>query len=254
MGWARVWGAAAVVLVGTCAGCSPKDAEPYRLPEYLHVSFRWSADPGIEVRSAPAAVVRGFVESSFVAWATNTTFLHEGVADTTYPGFRAFFDNAETSRTLYFGKFGHEVIAADRPAFGTMYAHFVDLDQQPDGGWRAGVCTWADAVVTQRGPREFQPFGANALNPHWTTLDFRRATDRPAAVATLSGPARYPTDDVFEGWVLRDTIITEKWSTRAGSDPCATVENPVPPELRNPQPFRQPAALPELPPEPGWPE
>lgn len=140
---------------------------------------------------------------------------------------------------------------------GTFYAYLIDLTKTKSGGWRTLTCTWLDAIVTQLAPNKYRTFGINALNPHAITLEIAPPpAGQPTRTTSGFGPARFPTNDVFDGWTLVDTDTADKWSEINYQDPCdALADNPVPPELRAKDYVHTdyPDPLPTLPPQPGWP-
>jgi hypothetical protein len=208
--------------------------------------FHWSAEPGIDVTTGPAMVVRAYMESYDVAWFTLNL-------DNLFPGFRrATPENQEPQGDFLWQLVhirplgsGYTKTAKDaRPHFGYQDLHFLELT--PIGnGYRAIVCSgeYAHFVESTVRPGKFvsigvndetaQPNrgGGNGVYPYQidvTQHDSRLIPNPPAPLTTPQrGPAPAPDQDVFGDW-----FITGASSSHWGPSNDRTAGDFPPPELK----------------------
>lgn len=183
--------------------------------------FHWSAQPGIDVSTGPAMVVRAYLESYGVAQATFN-------ADNVYPGFnRATPENLPREGNYEFQlvnvrPMGYPFTATPKeavPHFGYEALHFLELTPLGDG-YRAIVCSgdYAEVVASQSRPGKFvsigvsdkdgQPYarGSSGVNVNQVELTQHdpRVGPNPPAPQTVpqKGPLPAPDQDVFGNWFI----------------------------------------------------
>lgn len=224
-----------VTLVSGCVKDSKIEAgsttlSPRRLFQYWPTllndfRFRWSAEPGIDVTTGPAMVVRAYLESHDVA-----TFTAD--AGNVFPGFmRATPDNLTYRQAKYLQHTGirplgegYTITPKDAVAhYGYTINHFLELVPK-EGGWEALVCVGdyphfmasrarpgkyvsvnADAVTGEpyRGVAEDADLGVVPVRVTLTQHDPRVGAGAPAEVTTpQKGPAFSPDQDVFGNWFI----------------------------------------------------
>ncbi|WP_285030106.1 hypothetical protein [Mycolicibacterium sp. lyk4-40-TYG-92] len=187
--------------------------------------FRWSAEPGIDLTTGPAMVVRAYVEAYGVA-----TFTVD--ASNVYPGFmratpeNLTFKQAELLQQTYVRPLGEGYPTTPKGAvahFGYEINHFLELVPQ-GAGWEAIVCTGsyphfvasrvrpgkfvavnADAVTGEpyKGGDKPEDLGVYPVRITLTQHDPRIGPDAPGDVTTpQKGPAFSPDLDVFGNWFI----------------------------------------------------
>jgi hypothetical protein len=205
----------------TTADNSPAQLSP-NWPSLLNdFRFHWTAEPGIDVTTGPAMVVRAYVESHGVATYTLNT-------ENVFPGFkRATPENQEPEGEFLWQLVnirplgsGYTKTAKDaRPHFGYEALHFLELT--PVGkGYRALVCLgqYAHFTESMARPGKFVSIGVNedtsrpyregdkGVYPYQidiTQHDPRVGPNPPANVtAPQRGPAPAPDQDVFGDWFI----------------------------------------------------
>lgn len=184
--------------------------------------FHWSADSSIDLTSAPASVIRAYLESFTIA---NITFDPHNA----YPGFeRATPENQSSSARDYLWQLVHvrplgegSFMKPDqaRPQFGYELWHILELT--PSGtGYRAIVCNgdYARFVKSTDRPGTFisigtddrtgEPFpkgdsGVGVRRVEITQGDPRVGENAPATPENpQEGPAPAPAQDVFGDWFI----------------------------------------------------
>jgi hypothetical protein len=223
---------ALIASVGIVSGChtggtkspptssnSPAQLSPNWPPLLNDFRFHWTAEPGIDITSGPAMVVRAYMESFGVATFTLNP-------DNVYPGFnRATPENQEAEGDFLWQLVqirplgsGYTKTAKDaRPHFGYEALHFLELTPIGDG-YRAIVCSgeYAHFVESTTKPGKFVSIGVNeetgqlyrpgdkGVYPYQIDLtqhDPRLRPNPPAPVtAPQRGPAPAPDQDVFGDW------------------------------------------------------
>jgi hypothetical protein len=215
----------------------------------------WSAEPGIDLLSGPAVVVRAYEESIIGA-------VSGGSADFLYPGFeRAAPRDAPPPAPRWPGA-GN----ADRhPQVGTDRYHILRIE--PAGANIIAVyCSWGYGTADDLGDGKYgehspQNPGYDAVAAMWIAL-----TPPPNGASPLppqKGPAPAPADDVFGGWRVAqrlpglpgDTRVPSEWPTMIDDINTCVATAPDPPDRRlflthgtHPR-----SDFPTLPPFPGWP-
>lgn len=200
---------------------TPAQLYPNWPPLLNDFRFHWSAEPGIDVTSGPAMVVRAYMEAYDTAWFTLDS-------DNVFPGFRrATPENQEPEGDFLWQLVhirplgsGYTKTAKDaRPHFGYQVLHFLELT--PVGnGYRAIVCSgeYAHFVESTAQKGKFVSIGVNedtaqlyrpgdkGVYPYQIELtqhDSRVGPNPPAPVTVPQrGPAPAPDQDVFGNWFV----------------------------------------------------
>jgi hypothetical protein len=182
--------------------------------------FQWSTEPGIDVTTGPAMVVRAYLESYRVAEATLN-------ADNVYPGFnRATPENTAREGNYQFQLVNIRPMGYPRagtpdeavPRFGFEALHLLELT--PVGNaYRAVVCSgsYSEFVASKTHPGKFvsinadgdgQPLprgssGVSGIQIELTQHDPRVGSNPPAVVTQpQQGPLPAPDQDVFGNWFI----------------------------------------------------
>lgn len=262
--YARLLAAMGLTVGSLVSACTSGQPEVYRIPGDFHFNFRWSASPGLDLTSDPAIITRAFVESSFIAEASGTASQYDDRGKYTYPGFARFATRPPDGVIPHIGGYILGPTSATTPTYGTVYAYLIELSRTRSGDWHALACTWINGVTQARGPNKYRTYDTNALDPHAISLDMAPPpAGQPTRTTAGSGSARFPVNDVFGGWTLMETAMTDKSNTGGEKgqyrDPCDLLPDiPLPPELRirdyaSYLGAEYPEPLPTLPPVPGWP-
>jgi len=234
-----------VAFAGGCHAEAPKSPptegnssdQPYpNWPPLLNdFRFHWTAEPGIDVTTGPAMVVRAYLEAYDTAWFTLNL-------DNLFPGFRRATPENQKPEGDFLWQLvdirplgsGYTKTAKDaRPHFGYQDLHFLELT--PTGnGYRAIVCSgeYAHFVESPSHPGKFVSIGVNedaaqlyrpsdrGVYPYQIDLtqhDPRLLPNPPAPVsAPQRGPAPAPDHDVFGDWFFTGASSSH-WGP--GNDP-----------------------------------
>nr|WP_174695072.1 hypothetical protein [Rhodococcus jostii] len=225
------------------SGCGSNEAEPpavvppvaYSVPESTGFTYRWSADPGIDLYGQPATVVRAYVESYYLA-------INANALSATYPGF------AEAVAQSKRADFDDPVDPTDRRYVGTQFQHLMWMTPT-EHGWFATVCTGDYSVMEVGEDGKFYNLGSKYVNAETVEVTAPEVLSAPSAVS--SGPERAPTINVFDGWKLaehakgaRDQSAYSECDSRM---PDARDARPQKANLPHDTPY------PTLAPYPGWP-
>ncbi|MEU0544742.1 hypothetical protein ABZ319_33190 [Nocardia sp. NPDC005978] len=255
---------AALVLSAVLAGCSSTapPVEPYRWPDNYQFNFRWSGTQGLDLASEQLTVVRAAVESAFlvdlVGWLP-------GATPRPYPGYRGSTGGSPLG--FSFTNF----LSAEDSLGGTFYGYVINVDavaplQSPgdlnvrNSGWRVGACVWLNGLAFDTGGGLLYSVERAALVPRHISIYLTPPpAGRPTRLVAGSGPARFPSADVFGEWGV-DMLNSRPGGPVSDTDrDCgARPDNPVPAELRAlpergvKHTYTRP--LPTLDAYPGWPE
>ena len=264
----------AVTLCAVVAGCGPKDVAHPAAPAPKNpwtgtlsdLRVVWSAEPGIDLLTTPAVVVRAYLESIFLA-------ANAGDIGYAYPGFtHAVAPNAPQ---------GQPDSARDRwpdtahplrdRLVGTDRYHFLRVDTA-GRQVAAVVCDWAYGSALDLGDGNY---GWKSTLPA-TDPAARIAVHRVAMTAPEDGPvaplppqkgtAAAPVDDVFGGWHIVGHNMTADRVPESNTDPlewpsevadaqsCVDkAPDPVDRRLYLLNGVHPRAEFPTLAPYPGWP-
>jgi hypothetical protein len=256
------------------AGCGPRTnqhpaAPPPKVPwtgMLSDIRAVWGAEPGIDLLTAPAVVVRAYLESIFVA-------SNGGDIGYAYPGFtRAVAPNApeghpEGSRDRW-PDTGHPL---RNRLVGTDRHHILRIDTAGPQV-TAVVCDWAYTSALDLGNGNYGWKSAlPATDPgtgiavEWVSMTGPQDAPKPV-LPPQKGTAAAPVDDVFGAWRITgynmgaDTVAQQAsdpagWPSEAADARSCVDKAPDPLErrlfLRNGVHPR--SDFPTLPPYPGWP-
>lgn len=236
--------------------------------------IRWSAEPGIDLLSGPAVIIRAYRESYIVGGLMASPKFY-------YPGFEhAVPANGHKGRDLAI----RPIVAGDpdlqdsgfqvtTPVVGTWRQHILSLTGDDSAGYTAIVCNWDYATAVQQSDGQYSyeyrprpnlpPSISTGTGPLRITLKPPSST---APTAPQHGSAPNPTTDVFGGWriLTADHLNTDIWMDEPNDWPrekfyqdhkACIAKSPDPYEKRlfyitgeHPK-----ADFPTLPAEPGWP-
>ncbi|MFA4087762.1 hypothetical protein [Mycobacteroides chelonae] len=180
--------------------------------------IRWSAEPGIDLLTGPAVIIRAYRESYILGGLMASPSYY-------YPGFeRAVPPNNPGSnmavRPLIAGdaELASSGFQTTAPIVGTWRQHLLALTGDPSSGYTAIVCDWSYATAVQqsdnqyRYPHRLPPEPFDTATPVTGTLPVRiTLTPPPSAEAGHTairqrGDAPSPAADVFGGWKIRSAI------------------------------------------------
>ncbi|UNN00275.1 hypothetical protein [Rhodococcus opacus] len=187
---------AAIVL--TVAGCGSSGTKPsavesasaYSVPNNIRFNYRWSADPGVDLYSRQATVIRAYVESYYLAIDANAL-------SAAYPGF------AEAVPQHKRADFDHPVDLTEGRYVGTQFQHLMWMTKT-ERGWFATICTGDYSVMEVGQDGKFYNVGSKYVNAE--TVEVIAPNDVAATSADSSGPERAPTINVFDGWTLAEHV------------------------------------------------
>jgi hypothetical protein len=214
------------------------------------VTAVWSADPGIDLLTGPAVVVRAYLESYEVAGYQDTIRV-------TYPGFmRAVLETQQSGNPWP----STEPIRS-YPVVGTKRWHVlrVDTNNRSVAAVVCGYSGFTSANDLGNGKFGFPP-GQFDLDGVFVMRIGMTAPESPSSLPPQRGPALSPVDDVFGGWRIVDRQVggqsePRDWSTVEEDLQLCRDRAPEPLERR--QFLRQGehprSDYPTLPAYPGWP-
>lgn len=278
-----------VLVALVLAGCThrPDNTNPSPSGTQLPIPFtgltqdlriRWGAEPGIDLLSGPAVVIRAYRESFVLGGLMASPKFY-------YPGFeQAVPLNGHQIDNLAIRPY----VAGDphledsgfqitTPIVGTWYEHILSLTGDVTSGYTAIVCSWDYATGVQQpdGTYSYEnrpPPKKPAFIDPYTGIGLYRITFTPPppgskpATPPQRGTAPNATTDVFGGWKIRtaDHLATTGWQDEPNywpqkafsHDQKACMEkSPDPYEKRlffiNGEHSR--GDYPTLPADPGWP-
>ncbi|MFZ2526149.1 MAG: hypothetical protein WAX14_00630 [Rhodococcus sp. (in: high G+C Gram-positive bacteria)] len=235
--------AVALGVSGCASAPSPTTVDmpkPYELPELIQYTYRWGAEPGLDLFGVRETAVRAYLESYYVA-----SFAHSTAAG--YPGFEKAAGHVQyypvdrpdiNDRTNY----------NPNPIIGTLQFHLMSLTDT-EQGFQAMACRGDYSLSSARPDGTYSNFGGRY--PQAMLVDFVPGPDGTSLVShTGEGPARAPQTDMFGGWtVTRHGFTTGDFDDRYACE----YKFPDAPETR-PTRVNDTVAVPypTLPPYPGW--
>lgn len=254
---ARLFGSIVAAALFMVTGCAPQQAAeapespPAGWPEALSdFSMTWTGEPGIDLTSDPAVVVRAYIESYYLARATDDErYLYPGFAqsvDANNP------DGVEGTKELW--------PSADRPRewIGDFRQHILRVEQSEQNVVVFGCMYTYDSGIMQ-GPeidRNTEPGPYGVITALRVGLEAPRDGNTPDSQA---GPSRAPSENVFGEWHVTNHqggyLLTSEWPDRGRDiDECRTRADGTP-ESRQFVPARAftRSDFPAMPPNPGWP-
>ncbi|KAA0024985.1 hypothetical protein [Antrihabitans cavernicola] len=206
------------------------------MPSNVKYNYVWSAAPGIDLRSAAAAVARAFTESMRITL--------QGDLNAGYPGYdRAIARLAN----MHFSPADLPVLQVD----GTYYMHLLRLELSADGVRHAVICSWRNGLGYTEGNTYSSSSALPGLWVEASTIDMRpKSADSTIDSAPLIGPARAPVTDIFAGWTFPSADLVSASDEQACQ---ALTDTTIPPEYRATTTRKLDHPMPTLPPTPGWP-
>ncbi|AII09457.1 hypothetical protein EP51_34380 [Rhodococcus opacus] len=210
----------------------------YSVPENVDYNVRWSADPGIDLLTRPAIVVRAYMESYYLA-------IHGHALSAGYPGFAT-----ATSQQRDRVDFDHSNDPELEQLVGTQFEHLLALTPTEDG-WVATVCSGNYTVMADKGGRYFNLTGPS-LQAETVRMVAPQQTQSVASERIVAeGAERAPSADVFAGWTISEHVPAARdQNAYAECDsrmPDARDARPQKANLPHDTPY------PTLAPYPGWP-
>lgn len=211
------------------------------------IRVRWSAEPGIDILTGPAVVIRAYLESVELA---NLM----GDPAYVYPGFdRAVTPGGPHSVELLPDQYS----APEHQRVGTDYAHILRIDL--DGRDLVTiVCQFSYAFASSLGGDEIMTHEWLNSGTSVKRITMTAPPDQSSSLPPQKGSLPAPIDDVFGEWQVtgaRLGLRPDDWTSRNSDlDECIT-QAPHPVEHREylMTGERSRADFPTLMPYPGWP-
>jgi hypothetical protein len=233
---------ALIASVLVLAACTPNTPPPPEPQNDHRATFRWIANPTVDLMSPEGTFIRGLTESWVQAFAQPGEHV-DALRAGGYPGFEHAFNNAwDPKGWAGNGYFGDARVGTD---------YFEVIEAHRDGAnLSATVCNYASMTATKVSGDEWG--GPGARSGQFATMTFGpdpklTADVQRAPLPQQMGPARKPIDNVFGTWITTD------WHGLKDGDPrCNKLAPGTPADV--PEIYRRPDAPPSLPPDPGWPE
>lgn len=247
------------VVMMAAIGCSHSEPAPPPLSKVPWTGLLaqerevWSAEPGIDLVTGPAVVIRAYLESRSLA-------SQMGDIDYVYPGFKhavAPNDPAEPDYSLNPPPITQDLWPEPRPdsspllypAVGTGRSHILRIDTS-GRQVTAVVCGWDYGTAYDIGDGRYSNDPTNPLGTHnpdggifaqWVAMT-APAPDTSPPLPPQRGPAPAPTTDVFDGWRIvgyaihgpTDTLrlAPPQWPTRQADTNACVTKAPDPPQRR----------------------
>lgn len=248
---------AAIVLIAAFAvllnvSCRPdKHAAPLPVagwPEnFTDFTIAWSAEPGLDLKTRPAVVVRAYVESFQLVRLT-------GDEKYFYPGFRRSVERRSNlwPETKY---------PAEMPWVGTERDHILKISRSGNNVTSV-VCAYMYGSAQQEKNGRYSAQAGPPFEPNGGIYPVQITLTAPNDKSTLPpqiGPSRTPLDDVFGDWKITGHsggyFTTSAWpgyeqdrDTCAAKAPDSTERRQFLTNGDHPR-----SEFPTLPPYPGWP-
>ncbi len=219
------------------------------------VSAVWSAEPGIDLLTGPAVIVRAYVESHALATAMGTD-------DVVYPGFtRAVLSPAETGEVPGI-PWPEATGPLPYPLVGTEREHILRIDRA-DREVTAMVCSYSRYTASyDLGNGNYGPYPGGGDDDGVVAMQLTMTAPATSSnpLPPQRGPSRAPSDDVFGKWRIDsrrlDLITAEpEWPTATEDLQACRDRAPDPVERRKflRQGEHPRSDYPTLPAYPGWP-
>ncbi|SIL71300.1 membrane protein [Mycobacteroides abscessus subsp. abscessus] len=197
----RRWVTATVASLCLIVGCSPGEPIPpvsafLNWPSALNdFRFRWTAEPGIDLTTAPAVVMRAYIESWDIGRLTRTP------PAKLYPGFDQSVAAGDRDNQLRPEQTEEEwsKLPSTGPFFGNGYIHILEIDRT-DNQYSAYICEGMYNVFYPA-PDKTGKFHALPTSPFVRRVEFSKHGDYPR-MAPQQGPLPAPVEDVFNGWQI----------------------------------------------------
>lgn len=247
----------ATVLV-VSVGCTPHppteapESPPAGWPEALSdFTVAWTAEPGIELTTGPAVVVRAYVESYYLAYLTDDEkYLYPGFAQSVDANNPGGPDGTEALWPLRDGR-PHAWV-------GTFRQHILRVEQSDQDVTVYGCLYTYDSGVLVgdkfKAATEGGEYGG--INAFRVELE---APDKDEALPSQEGPSRAPFTNVFGDWRVTNHqggyVLTAEWPDRVKEIEQCRTQAAAPPEGRRffPAQTYKRSDFPVSPATPGWP-
>jgi hypothetical protein len=200
-----------LLVVTACTKGTPTPAPPPNAIERwsgaaADVRYRWSADPGIDLLSGPAVIVRAYIESVELAEIMFS-------ADYVYPGFdRAVSPDGPN----YVGPRPDLVYPPEHPPVGTEYGHILGIEQK-GRDVVATVCGYGYASAFNLGDGSVKVNHYSNYGTSITRVTMLAPVDEPMVpLPPQIGPLPAPVDDVFGDWRVAASnlgLLASDWPT-----------------------------------------
>lgn len=240
--------------------------------------FRWTAEPGIDLVTGPAAVIRAYRESFTLGGLMADPAYY-------YPGFDSAVPRKDYSTDNYAARplvKGEEDLVSSgfqttTPIVGTWRQHILSLTGDAANGYTALVCSWDYATGIQqpdgtyRYANRLPPKAPGTVTPqigtrvYLVTLTPPSATQPNPATTPQRGSSPNPTTNVFGGWKIAlgmdyksATIVPPiRWPEDAYQHDFNTCVAKAPDSYEKRRFYltgeHPKADFPTLPADPGWP-
>ncbi|AQA03658.1 hypothetical protein BVC93_15920 [Mycobacterium sp. MS1601] len=191
------------VLVSACSRPtpSPKAAgPPTRWPALMSdTTFVWSAEPGIDLLSGPAVVVRAYLESKIVAsLGGSDDYLYPGFARAVGPDPGPEFEPPPGTSALW-PELGFPLTGPRAGSFQEHILRVVDGDRDVT----VTVCDWGWGTAESKadgGPFRSWPNNPAAPGISITRFKLVAPVSPGSPLPVQQGPSKFPVDDVFGDW------------------------------------------------------
>ncbi|SHU36543.1 membrane protein [Mycobacteroides abscessus subsp. bolletii] len=223
---ARILFGLLATIVSMSAGCTPTEQPPIPFTGLTKdLRIRWSAEPGIDLLTGPAVIVRAYRESYVVGGLMANPAYY-------YPGFEhAVPQNGPNVspliRPLVTGDSQLESrgFQTTTPIVGTWREHILSLTGDPTSGYTAKVCVWDTGTGVQVPNGQYRYPNRLPSNSMWSvragvgTLAVRITITPPPPFEpdptkkSQQGSAPNPSTDIFGGWKIRaaDSLGIASW-------------------------------------------
>jgi hypothetical protein len=251
------------------AGCSshshsgaesptPATPKPAGWPTTLNdFTMVWSAEPGMDVTTWPAVVVRAYTESYLLARLTaDEKYLYPGFKQSVDPN--QPLDHPTGNRFLWPKTDGQP----ESPWVGTEQAHILSISTS-GRDVTVVVCEYLFGAANVDRNGKYSPLIADpppdsGIDPMRLTLT--APTDAGPSKPAQQGPARTPSVDVFNGWRITshqggwfaEYGDSSEWPDITRDTEACRAKAPPHPDLRRGGEYPR-SDFPTLPPSPGWP-
>jgi hypothetical protein len=257
--------ASVLALALSISGCTPKEPEtqqtpaespPAGWPAALNdLSATWTADPGIDLTTGAAVVVRAYIESYYLAYLTDDEkYL--------YPGFREAVDPNDSD-----GPPGTEALWPEPPNaatwVGTLRHHLLRITRSGRDVTVLG-CLYSYAVGRLGDEFGFRPNNGSGFGPDAGISPIRIGLRAPESDESTfppqEGKSRAPFNDVFGGWRVTSHeggyLVKGRWADSMSDKAECASRDRTPPESRTFTPGQEypRSDFPTLPATPGWPD
>jgi hypothetical protein len=267
----RLFAAALLLIV---AGCTPNapEATPSTAPPptidrwgglLQDLRELWNAEPGIDLLTGPAVIVRAYRESIELAQSM-------GKNDYVYPGFaRAVLPSEPNSEQMSkWDRWPTLATPVTEARFGNLKSHILTIARS-GRDVAAVVCSYTYATATENGTGKFVSRGKSSAgtNPGISAYYVKMLApeqETRQARPPQKGPSPAPVTDVFGEWKITGSLnsvayieadLIHEWPSYHDDLAACVNKAPDPPERRqflltgeHPR-----SEFPTLPAEPGWP-